>query len=272
MENGLAVRGHGRSEVFALGPRRARVAFEDHFIGRDSRRQRHRRRGRFDGEVPPVSGDVPVELVVVLKEAQLPVGPVGQRVGILARRQYILLPAHVDPDAVGEGFGVVRLGLAVARDGKDRKAHDVFVSGVVLVSRGEVPVDAPLDLVAGAHDLDGLRHAHARVGVHGDMTRKRQDRFGGGRSDARADEDEAQDDGRGDPENGRPGSVPGIRCPVGTGDDRFAFHQKPTLTGFRSTSGLSSSKKSLFSNPNCEAIRFEGNCSIAVLKSLTTAL
>jgi len=65
---------------------------------------------------------------------------------------------------------VVRLGPAVARDRLDHEVHDIGVPGPVLVGRGKIPVDAPLDLVAGAYDLDGLRHEHARVGIHGDRT------------------------------------------------------------------------------------------------------
>jgi len=80
--------------------RGARVAREGYPVGWDPRRQQHRCRGGFDREDPPVAGDVPVELVVVLEEAYLPVGAVAQRVGVLARRQQDLLLAHVDPDAV----------------------------------------------------------------------------------------------------------------------------------------------------------------------------
>jgi hypothetical protein len=121
----LAV-GNGRGRVALAGPLRPGVRLGAQPFAFERRRQRHARAGALDRKHPPVAGDVPVELVVVLEKTELARGAIHDAVRMLSARQHDL--GHADPHAhaVAQVFDPVRLRLAVALDADDlERNHDV---------------------------------------------------------------------------------------------------------------------------------------------------
>ena len=112
------------------------------------------------GNSQRVAGHVPVQFVVLLEETELPVGAVGQRIGIFTGLEGDILAAHIHPHAVVHVLRPPRLGLAVFQDGLDLEGHPHRVAVFVLVAGGKIAVDAVLDLVALTDHLDGLGHGH----------------------------------------------------------------------------------------------------------------
>ncbi len=173
--------------------RALRAGVGDELAGRGAPRQRHPRAGVIDGEVPAVAGDVPVELVMVVEEPQLPIGAVAQGIGVLAGGQEDVAAPQVDAHAVGERLGAPVLRGPVAGGGEHLEVHHGLAAEAVAVAGGKVAVDAAADIVPlGAHG-DGLAHHHAPVGVDGDVAVEIENalgREGGGEDEQERDEQE----------------------------------------------------------------------------------
>ncbi len=78
--------------------------------------------GPVDGEIPAGAGDVPVEFVVVLEEADLLGGGVDDGVGVLPQGGVGSGVADADPHAVADPFGLPRDGPAVEQNRLHREA------------------------------------------------------------------------------------------------------------------------------------------------------
>src|SRR5262249_30642316 len=121
-----------------------------------------------DGEIPSVARDVPVELVVIAKEAELAVRVIVEFVGMLAGRQHHVGASQVYPHAVATRFGAPGLRLTVARRGLEIEWHHGVPTTRARVGSGEIAIDAALDLLAlGAHP-DGFVHVERAIAADGD--------------------------------------------------------------------------------------------------------
>ena len=80
------------------------------------------RLGLIDGEGPAGAGGVPIELVVVGEEADLPRGAIGDDVFVPAGAEKPIGAADADPDAVAQPFRGPVFRAAVAGDGPDLEA------------------------------------------------------------------------------------------------------------------------------------------------------
>jgi len=131
-------------------------------------RQGDARGGAVDRKSPAVAGDVPVQLVVALEEAELARGAVVDLVGVATGRQHRLGAADAHAHAVGELFGGPGFGGAVAQHGGDFERHAHAVAGAVAVGGRKVAQDAALSRPAGGLDFDGLGHRERAVGLDAD--------------------------------------------------------------------------------------------------------
>ncbi len=146
-----------------------RVALNLDLVHGHAFRQAHRRSRLLNGEIPIGTGGIPVELVMVLKETQLAVGLIGQRIGVSCRRQNDIAAADLHAVAVGSLLDMVGLALAVALHIKHFKTYHIAVAILVAVLSGELAEDAVVDLVVFADHLDGLLHGHRGVCGYGDV-------------------------------------------------------------------------------------------------------
>ena len=110
----------GPSETTSALPvgRTLRPGIDGALAERDRPRQPDPRFGDVDRKDPAIAGGVPVELVIILEEAELAGGPVADRVDMLARRDVGLGIAHIDPDAIALALRVPGLVGAVALDAR----------------------------------------------------------------------------------------------------------------------------------------------------------
>ena len=135
-----------------LSARALRPGVERRLPQRNRLGQCDARLGLIDGEGPAGAGGVPIELVVVEEEADLPRGAIGDDVFVPAGAEKAIGTADADPDAVAQSFrGPVFRG-AVAGDGTDLEA-DLDARAVLAgVGGRKIPQDAAADLVAfGLH-------------------------------------------------------------------------------------------------------------------------
>ena len=157
-EHGAALIVAAGSEIRALFAVQSGVGLGREDLGPG--REFHRGGDLIDGELPCVAGHVPVQFVVLLEKAELPVGAVGQRIGIFTGFEDDILAAHIHPHAVALVLCPPRFGLAVFQDGLDLEGDLHRVAIFVLVAGGKIAVDAVLDPVALTDNLDGLGHGH----------------------------------------------------------------------------------------------------------------
>jgi hypothetical protein len=113
--------------------------------GRHPCRQAHHGAGAVDRQVPAVAGDVPVQLVVALEVAQLPVRAVADGVLLAAMLDEAIRAADVNTHAVRATLGVEGLRRAVARDLEHLESDPVAIAEPVTVVGREITVDAPPD-------------------------------------------------------------------------------------------------------------------------------
>ena len=158
--------------------------------------------GPVDGKGPAVAGDVPVELVKVLEEPQLPVDPVPDGVGVAPGLEKHVFLADVDLDAVGNALGVVGLGPAVPQDLLHLEAHLDGVAQPVPVGGGKIPDDAPLDLLPGGLHRDVFGDGHGGVGMDFDEALEIEDALGLGRGRGGPGQEGQDHDGRQGQEQG----------------------------------------------------------------------
>ncbi len=104
-----------------------------------------------------VAGDVPVQLVEILEVADLPVGAIGDLVGVDAVLEKNVALAEIDALSVTQGLGVPRFALAIAfyRDHVERHMHALAMA--VAIAGWKVAVDAPANLVAFGPHTNRLR-------------------------------------------------------------------------------------------------------------------
>ena len=115
------------------------------------------------------AGDVPVQLVVLVEEAELAGGAVADGKAYLRGHRQEIVVAGVHPHAVGTLFGEPGFRLTVAPDLEHLEIHHVAVALAVLVAGREVAIDAaPYAVAFGAYG-DVFGHLHAAVGEHGDV-------------------------------------------------------------------------------------------------------
>ena len=134
-----------------------------------ARWQHHRRAYRFDRKRPAIARHIPIQLVVVFKKTKLVVRPVSDRVGIDARRDYLVAIACVDADAIRAIFQHHLLGFAVARHGLylESDVHPIAVS--ISVTSRKVAVNSVHDLLIAATHLDFFRDEHFSRTLHRDQ-------------------------------------------------------------------------------------------------------
>ncbi len=150
--------------------------------------------GLADRKRPFRPGGVPVDLVVVVEEADLPVGAVGQFVGVDARLQEDVLLAEIDPHhaAVFLDAAGLRLAVAPGRNQLEGIAADMAVG--VLEGDRKVPVDAAPDLRTFRVDADRLGDDEVAVPLDRDIASKQQDFLGRQRHRGRGEQDQERED------------------------------------------------------------------------------
>jgi hypothetical protein len=72
---------------------------------------------------------------MIIKVPQLPVGPVGNGIGIFTRGQEVIAPADVNPDTVGFIFGMPGFRISIALDLFYFKIDSESIAAFVLVPR-----------------------------------------------------------------------------------------------------------------------------------------
>jgi hypothetical protein len=126
-----------------------------------------------------MSGDVPVEFVMLFEETQHPVDAIAKRVRVLAALDEMIAPTEVHAHVAATTYRVPGLGTVVAQDGERLERDAVSVAQPVFVVDGEIAVDAAPDLLAlGAHS-DGLRYLEHATLEDTDVAVKAQDTFFG---------------------------------------------------------------------------------------------
>ena len=96
----------------------------------------------LDRKLPGVAGDVPVELVVVVEEAQLPVGPVADAVHVFAARQIDVAVTDADAHAVAQLLERVSLPVTVTGNAVHLETDPHEIIEAVAIRGREVPEDA----------------------------------------------------------------------------------------------------------------------------------
>src|SRR4029453_8948370 len=110
-------------------------------------RQVDERLGTFDREWPGVAGDVPIELVEIIEEADLPGRAIDDQVGVPAALDDDVGGAYAHALAIRDAFDNVGFGSSVALDLLDIESHADAVSHAVSVVGRDVAEDAALDVV-----------------------------------------------------------------------------------------------------------------------------
>ena len=246
-----------RGEVASLGPGRAGVGGE--LLHRGPGRQAHEGRGPLDRQPPAVAGHVPVEFVVARELSDLAVRPVGQGVGVSARRQERVLAPHVDHLAVAGVLDPVCFLVPVAAHGQDAKSDRDAAPVRGFVSGGKLPHEAVADGFAGRQHGDGFGHGQAGVRVDVHHAVKGQDAFALRRPCRDNRNQEQQEGGQRRPD---PAAAP-VHEP--------APPSKRTLGASRSA-GFSISKEGAAVKPKLPATRLAGKDWTRVLKSRTAPL
>jgi hypothetical protein len=147
----------------------AGVGLELQLFRRHRRGQRHVGRDAVHGEGPAVAVHVPVQLVVVLEEAELARGAVGDLVDVPAARQHHGGVADADARAVAIGLHRPGLGVAVAAHRDDMQRHPDARAAAVAVIGGEIAQDAALDFTPFDLHLDALGDGEPAVRADADV-------------------------------------------------------------------------------------------------------
>ncbi len=163
--------------VAPLGAERAGIGLDLELARRDGRRQADVGRNLVHGEGPAVAVDVPVELVVLLEEADLEVGPVGDFVDVGAARQHHAGVADAHAHAVLLPLQRVVLGLPVAPHRQHLERHRDLAPVAVPVVGREIAQDAALDLLALDLHVDGFEDGQLPLGADPDLAVEGQDPF-----------------------------------------------------------------------------------------------
>ena len=129
-------------------------------------RQGDRHPCHIDRKVPAIAGYVPVELVILLEEADLPRGAIADLVAVRRVLEEDVLAADPDARAVAERFEGIGLSPPVALHVEDVEADDHPLAIPVRIGRREVTEDAVPDLVAFGIDGDRLGDVDRGIGVH----------------------------------------------------------------------------------------------------------
>src|SRR5690606_14686804 len=130
-----------------------------------------------DREIPPEAGHVPVQLVMLVEEAEHAAGTIAVRVGVYARRQQAIRRPEPGAHAVPPRLAAEGLGVAVAQDRNRLVDHLDVVAETVLVARGVIAVDAAPDALPFGPDRDRLGHFHRRVRTDQDVASVFEDAF-----------------------------------------------------------------------------------------------
>ena len=123
----------------------------------------------FDDEIPAGADGVPVQLIMVGEEADLPIGAISQGVGVVGGHLQEGIIAEIDALAVGLVLDEPRLRLAVAAQALDREINHHGVAIAVPITGRKIAIDAAPNLDAGRMDTDGFGDVEAVVGIDLDV-------------------------------------------------------------------------------------------------------
>ena len=156
----------------------------------DPRRQADGRRRPQYREQPAVAGDIPVELVVIVEIADLPVGPIGEPVSMRPLRDVGVRRTDIDADAAADAFAAPSLCLSVALHALDLELHTGRAAGSIREGQREVAEDAMPDIAALGVDRNRFGDQHRTGAIKRDRLVESTDDFGGcGRSCHEEDEE-----------------------------------------------------------------------------------
>jgi hypothetical protein len=130
-----------------------------------------------DGKSPAGAGNVPIQLVVIGEESDLPVRGIREGVGVLPGREHHVLIPNVDPLTVSQLLQAELLRLAVAQYFHNREMNDVTVAQPILVPGRKVAVNPMPDVHGCAAHADGLSYQQRGVLLHTDVAVIFQDFF-----------------------------------------------------------------------------------------------
>ncbi len=129
-------------------------------------RQGNARLGPIDGEIPAIAGRVPVELIEILEEADLPRGDILDHVFVAAGVENAVGTADPHAQAVIQIFKRKVFRVAVAADRKHMKAHDDLAAvAPAMIGRGKIAKDAPADNIAFRLHRDRLGDGEIAVAL-----------------------------------------------------------------------------------------------------------
>ncbi len=150
----------------------------------------HGRAAAIDGEGPVEAGNVPVQLVVILEEAEHPRRTVTELVGMDAVVDEAIAPSEIGAYAVAIVHDLERFACIVAQYGEGPEVDDVAVAEPVKILGRKIPVDSAADAVAlGAHP-DRFRDLDPAVLHHGDVAVKLEDPLVGRRERGQREQQE----------------------------------------------------------------------------------
>src|SRR5690606_1012868 len=161
--HGSSGRGKRRSVVGSLLSLGARVGLGSHLSHRHWLRQPNLNGARVDVECPAGAYRVPVQLVVIVEESELPGSTIANGEGVNGRNRQDVIVSGVDSDAVPKPFGKPGLGNSIALDVDAAKVHPDAIAEPVTIARGEITVDSPANRPPFSTNRDELGDIDASV-------------------------------------------------------------------------------------------------------------
>src|SRR5690606_29934025 len=167
----------------------AGIRFGSQLVLRNRFGQSYRDARGFDRKNPAAADRVPIELIVVGEEPELPRRAIANRERVVGRHGQEVVVARVDANAVADALREPRFGSPVTLDAEDVEADDDTIAVPIAVPRREVAIDAPADPLALRADSDVRGHEKRAVTLDVDFDVVSGDAFlrGGDRADQERD-------------------------------------------------------------------------------------
>ena len=129
-----------------------------------------------------MAGSIPVKLVVIIEESQLPVGLVCQCIDIDALGQQFVFLSDIDANTVIQVFNMAWLRLTISSNAHEIKADIAVTILVITVLGRKVAIDATLQFLPFRADRYSFLNSQYAAGTYLNIAIKRQDSLIGSRA------------------------------------------------------------------------------------------
>src|ERR1019366_5632382 len=96
--------------------------------------------GNLNGELPPVSSDIPVNLIIVREETKLAIHDVSEFVGVFTWRNRFAGVPHANPQSARNPLQVEVRRLIVTIDRANFNMDEIGIAKTIVVTGGNVPI------------------------------------------------------------------------------------------------------------------------------------